>query len=213
MVPKATAPRRRRLHGCLRCFAGLAIALWVIALSAPLEASADPYTPPVVGSTEPDLPTTAACAAAPESSESEDPVVQELRQLRIAEAVSCARSAELAETIAHRQWWIVAELIKVREGQSSLATSAGLLNVDQALTQLHDDLTVAGGLGVSIAGQANPLDVTAPAGVEVTNPTEVEGVQAAVVEGTETANQNLWAILGVLVGFGVLVWFFRMVRP
>ena len=66
--------------------------------------------------------------------------------------------------------------------------------------QLHKDLTAAGGLPV--AGS-----------VTVSNPTSVAGLEASVASGTETSNQNVWAIFGMVVGFGLLAFLYKLVRP
>ncbi len=93
----------------------------------------------------------------------------------------------------------------------SIETAEG--NVLTALDQVHDDLNLPGGLPTRFVGQDSSFEAVLPDGVEVTNPPDVGSVQAAVDAGTETSNQNAWAILGVALGFGVLVWLYKVVRP
>lgn len=70
------------------------------------------------------------------------------------------------------------------------------------------------GLGVEILGQAGPIQAEVAEGtVEVSNPTDVAGVEAAVVDNSETFNSTTWAIFGLVVGFGVLAVFWKLVRP
>jgi len=57
------------------------------------------------------------------------------------------------------------------------------------------------------------LVVEAPSGVEVSNPPDVAAVRQAVIDANETGNQNVWAIFGLVVGFGILAWFYKLVRP
>jgi hypothetical protein len=89
--------------------------------------------------------------------------------------------------------------------------AARLVAIDEAVAQLHSDLVAESGVGVQVLGQ--PVQVEAPSGVAVTNQPDVASVQASVQQGTETANSTAWGILGVLVGFALLVFVFKVVRP
>lgn len=184
--------------------------LWFLAL--PALAVADPYSPPGIGSIEPSLPST-ECSPAPASSESEDAVVVELRELRRELAADCTAMDGRLDALAHRSWWVVAELATLRESLSGVATDASVSTLSGDLQTLHSDLTAEGGVPVLVEGQGGSIDVGVPAGVEVTNPPDLEGVQAAVVDGSETNNQNLWAIAGLFVGFGLLAVLYKLVRP
>lgn len=82
----------------------------------------------------------------------------------------------------------------------------------EALEKVVADLSQEKGLPVALEGQ--PVEVvTGAGGLEVANPTNLAGVEAAVHEGTDTANQNVWAIAGLFVGFGLLVVVWKLVRP
>ena len=211
MVAPSQARRRSRIAGCLRCFAGLGLALWLLALPAPL-AKADPYSPPGIGSTEP-IWSFADCRAEPEASESEDAVVVELRELRRDLAATCVAVAQRVDEANHRLWWSVSETAALRDQASGFATDAQLLNVVQGLEAIEQDLVpLEGAFPVEIAGQAKDLQVIAPTGVEVSNPPDVAAVQAAVLQGTETGNQNLWSLAGLAAGGVLLVVFWRIAR-
>lgn len=121
---------------------------------------------------------------------------------------------------------------EVREGRNDLRASCLALSerLDGALAQLkaleaavgtldgdvvtlHEDLTAKGGVPVDVVAQASSVSVVAPEGVEVTNPPDVASVTSAVQDSSETFDSNAWAIAGLLVGFGVLAWVYKLVRP
>jgi hypothetical protein len=82
------------------------------------------------------------------------------------------------------------------------------------LAQLHADLTGEAGLPVRVEGQAGPIATTVGEGtVAVSNPTDVAGLEAAQHETSETFDSNLWAVFGMVVGFGALAVIWKLVRP
>jgi hypothetical protein len=93
------------------------------------------------------------------------------------------------------------------------ALEVALANLDADVRQLHEDVTVKGGLPVNVAGQLSTFDVAAPEGVEVSNPPDVASVKAAVDQNSETFDSNAWGITGLLVGLGALAWIYKLVRP
>jgi hypothetical protein len=77
--------------------------------------------------------------------------------------------------------------------------------------QLHADLTPKGGLPTALSSQAQPVQVSAPeGGLPVSSPDETAELSAAVLQDSETQNSNVWAIAGLLTGFGFL-WVLRKV--
>ena len=177
--------------------------LWLAAL--PALSRADEYAPPGIGSTQPS-PSLTGCSELPEASESEDPVVVELRELRRDQVSSCEAVAARVDDLRLRAWWLVTELVKSRELGPSEATLVALQEATEALNS-------EAGLPVKVAGQAEPLISEISAPVEVANPTDVSGVEAAIGTNTDTGNQNVWAIFGLLVGFGLLGVIWKLVRP
>lgn len=136
---------------------------------------------------------------------------REVRELRNDLASFCAVVKEGQESTDVALAESLSELKAVASHTSGLP--ALLTQLDLDLVQLHQDATAAGGVPVSIAGQSAPVGVEAPEGFEVSNPPNVAAVQAAVKEGTETANQNVWAALGMIAGAIGIAFIWRLVRP
>lgn len=102
-------------------------------------------------------------------------------------------------------------LESIDSGVSDLAPL--LVSVESAVDRVHGDLTAEEGVGVQLLSQVAPVEVVAPEGVEISNPPDVAAVEASVREGTDTSNQNTWAVVGLLVGFGLLAVIYKVVRP
>lgn len=176
-------------------------------LALPALALGSEYEPPSIGSTEP-TPELAACPSAPEASESEDPVVVELRDLRREQAASCAAVSARLDDARSRLWWIVSELVHTRELGPTEATAVASKELLQAV---KGSLTAEGGQPVSFP---EPVEVaSSPGGLQVANPTDVTGVEAAVRDNSETFDSNAWAIFGVVAGFALLAFIWKLVRP
>jgi hypothetical protein len=133
--------------------------------------------------------------------------VIELRELRREVVTSCEATADRLATTNERLWWVVSEVAFLRQ---EMPAAADLVAVKEKLNDLATAVEVAGGLRVEVAGQAGPLDVSS---VEVSNQPDLAPVKAAVDTGTETANQNLWAALGLLCAVLLLAVLFKIWRP
>lgn len=207
MEREAPARRSGVLHGRLSgVFWAWALCV-CFALSTPVAEGAE-YSPPGIGSDEP-VPSVASCPEAPAPSESEDPVVAQLVALRADVSASCASARDALGEVRARLWWVTSEVAKLREVGP---TAASVVALEVAVQQLEKALTPEAGLPVHL-GQV-PLPVESAGGsVAVSNPTDLTPVKQAVVDGTETSNQNIWAVFGLLVGFGCLGVVYKLVRP
>lgn len=136
-------------------------------------------------------------------------MVVELRQLRIEQSQQCEALAGRLDDLRSRTWWLVSELVHSRELGPSAAVQVAQ---KELLEELEKLLSKEAGLPVALQGQ--PVEVVSgEGGVEVANPTDVSGVESAVASDTETANQNLWALAGLLCGAAFLVVVWKLVRP
>ncbi|MEX2105921.1 MAG: hypothetical protein WD810_03380 [Solirubrobacterales bacterium] len=180
---RATAARGcGRVPGSLRCVVWLGAVLWCIALSAPLDARAEPQTCPL---------------GFLESAELEQPA-WEVRELRNDVRQACGAIADRLDEIVENTAGVVPQL----------ATIDGDL-----VTLLEGQEAGNGDLKAARESLAGTVAVSAPAGVEVTNQPDTEMVRQAVVDNSETLNQNIWAVLGLVVGFGLLAAVYKLVRP
>jgi hypothetical protein len=207
MVRKAPACRRSRLDGCLRYCVWFWACLWVIALSAPLEARADPpvYAPPADVATEPALGALRTCPVGGlEPYEGEDDAASELRSLRDEQAEVCHALVDRQDAVVRRLWWIVAEQL-AEHGKATISNERLAAVVEALAGSLKTELQ-----GIDVE---HPLPVSAEGSVEVTNPPDVAAVKAAVVDNSETFVSNVWGLAGLFVGLGALVWLFKLVRP
>jgi hypothetical protein len=214
----------------------LGVLLWCVALSVPLEARAVEYTPPTTPFTEPPIGTqepeyrgtwtTQSCEAAysGEVGGSNNAAGSSWATSQNTKEI-CRLVYQLGSQLNKRVFWLINETIKEREKLETAVAKIEVLHTDLGVTnvslstggvlyqrlgdllkalgtegQLHKDLTVFG--GVPVAGT-----------VTVSNPTSMSGVEGAVLGSSETSNQNLWAALGMLVGFGLLGALYRVVRP
>lgn len=162
---------------------------------------------PIDRATEPPLPDFNDCSDSlpSEPLESEDAAAVQIYELRREAQHSCVVVKERLNQVIARQWWIVSQLL----GQQAFTQDLKELLERAELVELD----AFDRLGVVENHLAGTLQVEAPGGVELSNPPDVAGVEQAVVNTNDTANQNLWAIFGLVVGFGLLFWFFRLVRP
>ena len=185
-------------------------AVVLVVLALPALSSAADYEPPGIGSTQPE-PSGLLCPEAPEASESEDPVVVELRALRIDQAEACAAQLARLDELRARGWWAVSEL---HQGTELAASEATATAAQELLAEVRTDLEHENGLLVRLA-QLPPLSEGSESIGSVTvseAPTDGE-VLTAVNEGTDTSNQNLWALAGLFCGFGLLMVLWRLLRP
>ncbi len=183
MVSTAAARRGWGLHGCLFALC----VCWAVVFHGCLPALARAEGPP------PSCP--APALEIPGEMAQPDREVRGLRNdLREACAALAARLDEAVAALSQVS-------ASAKEGES-------------LLDQVHGDLTSEPGLPVRILGQAGALQTEVAGGsVAVSNPTDVAGVQAAVRDNSETFVSNTWAIFGLVVGFGVLAVFWKLVRP
>lgn len=222
MVTAKAAARRWTLPCfvlcCVCCGAGL------LGLALPgVAGAADPYEPTWEGASEPPIPAEAACPAGPapisEAEESElEPAERSSRAARLEAAEACGRGEELDVELAHRLWWVVTELAALNDRLVVLDgrfAEGGAVRLQ--LEAIEKSLVDPGGQKVQLLGYPKPLEVQSAAGgleldgdqLDVSD----EAVLTAVREGTETGNQNLWGIAGLLGGVVLLVVLWRMVRP
>lgn len=151
-------------------------------------------------------------------------------------AQACEEQMRSAAGMAERLWWVTAELLHEQESTAAvkekvealsgqlaelhadLSTSGALYGETKLVAeelgkegQLHSDLT---GAGVVIASLPELEEGENELGtVTVANPPNVAEVTAAVNSDTETFNASTWAIFGMVVGFGALVFVWKLVRP
>lgn len=225
MVRTQAAPRRGFLPGWLRLFVCSWACLNLLALSAPLAASAEPYEPPEIeGVSAPALPELAQCpeaveeeVPAPEEESVELATAHQLTLLRGELQQECRAQSQRLEQVIERQWYQLAEQLKTWHFlHDDLGESvAQIFGKVERLNELASN-PAEGGLIVSpMNNRGETWEVGGT--VEVSNLSESEGESglqlAAIHEGTETINQNDWAFLGIAIGcIGVfLVW--RLVRP
>jgi len=224
---KATAARSGRLDGCLRCCVWLGAVLWCIALSAPLEARADaePFEVPLDRALEPALPEFTSCPGLPTVPEAYEPFepespeelpddydssARQLTLLREEAAQICRAETERQEALLRRTWWVVSQLLGQQKeahetneylGADLEASAERKGQLESVVEALNGPLTVEGSSGGGVSE------------VEVVNPPDVAGVETAVLTSAETGNQNMWGILGLVVGFGFLAGIYKLVRP
>lgn len=215
MVRTQAASRRRLLPGWLRLFVCSWACLNLLALSAPLAASAEPepYEPPAERLIEPELPELAPCPSAtvPVLAEEEAGEVtadiRELGHLRIEQQETCKAQTDRLDQVIKRLWWLTVEQAESRHLAGRYAEEANELT-QHVVDKLEAPLQV-----LNVGGEGGPQPVKVEGGIEVTNPPDTEAQLAAVREGTETVNQNDWAFLGIAIGCIGLFMIWRLVRP
>lgn len=151
-------------------------------------------------------------------------------------AMQCGNVTAGFEGVLKRLFWLTDETIKVREQLEALksANHTDLGNVQGAVQTVNGNViqtnTALSGGGSLYTKLNEVLVALGPSGqlhkdlatgegakvngtVTVSNPTSVSGLEARVVEGTDTANQNIWAVFGMVVGFALLAGLWKLVRP
>jgi hypothetical protein len=191
MVGQASACRRRRV---LSVVVGLAFA-GTLANSLALSAvAAEPYSPPESLATEPTLGAELPmCAPGPAAYEGEDPVVGELRALRLDQVSTCEALVARLGILAHRLWWVVAQQLTVETSLGS-AMEKSLAVDKESLSALESSLPL---LKAAATPEVQHTQVDGPEPLPVID-TEV---QAATLVGAETTNQDEWAIAGFGTGW------------
>lgn len=217
MVRAQAASRRRLLPGWLRVFVCSWACLNLLALSAPLAASAEPetYEPPAERLSEPPLPGFAQCVEhveegqeVPEGEVSESALAaRQVTLLRGELELACQAESQRLDEVIKRLWWLTVEQAESRHLAGRYAEEANEVT-QHVVDKLEAPLQV-----LNVGGEGGPQPVKVEGGVEVTNPPDTEAQLSAVREGTETINQNDWAFLGIAIGSVALFVIWRLVRP
>ena len=190
MVGETPALRGWVLPGCLSalCFC------WAVLFLGGLPALASAEGPPP--------PCPGPVLEIPEEMPQPD---REVRGLRNDARESCATlDARLAE--------VVEVLVQLDGRVEELRGIAGNMQTIQQ-EQAEFDNDSAEQLHLVAERLTSTLIVEPAGGIEVSNPTNVAGVEDAVLQNSETSNSNIWAIFGMVVGFGLLAALYKLVRP
>jgi hypothetical protein len=99
---------------------------------------------------------------------------------------------------------------EVRALRNELADSCKALRY--VLAALRDEASRGADAGEAILAAPLPVD-PGGRGVEVTNPPDLEPVTQASLDARDTSHSDLWGLAGMLTGFGLLVAFYRLLRP
>jgi len=161
------------------CCLGLAFA------AAFASAEPVPYEPPGEVVIEPELPeSVTACPEGPGVYEGEDPVVAELRSLRIAQAEFCAAVVSRQREQLRRTFWALAEAVDAAD-QRVLANTL--------LSESRDRLEAPVPVEVEQWSEADPL---------VTQDADTEDLVASVDASGESIRSALWFLIGLLAMLG-----------
>lgn len=191
-----------------------------VALSSPLRAGATAYSEPKEPFTNPSFG-----AAFPQCHQLTIPGAKEgeanyttnqyLERIANEAFGHCETEHTDFERLGKRLFWVTEEVLILREKVELLHKDLGAEGqLHSDLVQLHTDLTIKGGLSVAVASLPELTAGTKAIGtVEVSKAPPDTYVQSAVLQNSETINQDLWALAGLLAGAALLVWAFKMVRP
>jgi hypothetical protein len=198
-----------------------------------------PFTEPGVTFSAPSYTGTGTGFECPEQLETVSTSTEKyLYWLVVSSRALCKLSYEGQRDLNSRLFWLTDELIKEREKVETLhadlvtsnerlnaitvSLSSGgvlfgelkLLHEDLSTGQVHKDLTATEGVPVRVIGQKSAIEVSSVSGgLKVSNQPSLAGVESASLTTAETGNQNLWAICGFFVGFGLLALIYKLVRP
>lgn len=191
---------RLRAMASVGCALGLGV-LFALSLGAS-PAAADPpvYVPSEAIATEPPVEGLLGCSEDPAAPEGEaEPVVAELRRLRIEAVATCEAVLQRLDLSRHRLWWIVAEALEAGS-QRSLG--------NEKLTALVEALAVPREVTLAGVGAESPLpvrDALATAGSG--------DVTEAVNASGEASTSVAWYIAGLIVACFLGYVIYRQVMP
>lgn len=199
-----------------RPLASALLALGLVLVGLPALARAADYEPPGIGSDNPsaelaECPSAEVPIVSEEEAEAVTPELRELGHLRIEQQESCRALSQRLDQLVTRLWWVVSESHHATE---LLSTEGSSVYMIELLKEVRDDLQHEDGLHVRLSQLPELPEGSNTIGtVDVgSSPSDGE-VVAAVNEGTDTSNQNLWALAGMFLGFGLIAFLWRLMRP